>query len=424
MLILSLGSNMGNRLNYLRRAVKLLQQRWIPDICTSIILETDALLLPDSPPEWNRPYLNMLAYGSYEGDPAVLLKGLKDIERELGREALYPKWSPRVIDIDILLCNNQTVAMPELKIPHLALTDRPFLLHLLALTHSFETMDGMTWAERADLCPMPTWSQSMVLTPQLVGIVNVTPDSFSDGGVYSDPGKAIEHVWRLVADGASVVDIGAQSTRPGAPIISHEEEWSRLKPVLDGLRNDMAAGHVRISVDTFQPDIIRRALAYPIEWVNDVTGRLDEEALRHIADKGCKLVSMHALSVPPKKGEHIQGSAIGAINVWVEQQALIWQRCGLPVESIIVDPGIGFGKSVYQNIQLMKHAGELKKHGYNVLVGHSRKSWVAGLAHRLAPERDVESIAASLAMAQNVDYLRVHNVSNHMRALAINTLLL
>lgn len=418
MIVLALGSNLGHRLHYLQQAVDILRKKLMPDLCTSIVLETEALLPPNAPSDWNIPFLNMLVWGTYTGDPEELLQAIKSIERDLGRPEVTQRWSPRVMDIDILTWDGITLNQPHLSIPHQGLMDRPFLLHLLALHQPYQIApNDLSWNENAMKCTMPVWSRSMVIDPKLVGIVNITPDSFSDGGLYTNVDTAVQHVWQLVEDGATVVDIGAQSTRPGAPIISVAEEWSRLKPVLDALQSDMKQGNLCISVDTFQKALISQLLNdYDIAWVNDVTGRLDDETLRQVADKGCKMVAMHALSVPVQSNEHVSGDPIKVINQWIENQESRWQQCGLPVSSVILDPGLGFGKSTYQNIDIMRRIEGIQSNEHPLLIGHSRKSWISALGRVPAFERDVETMASSLVL-DNIDYLRVHNVRDHMRAL-------
>nr|WP_010405575.1 2-amino-4-hydroxy-6-hydroxymethyldihydropteridine diphosphokinase [Wolbachia endosymbiont of Nasonia vitripennis] len=291
MIYISIGSNIGNRLSHLQRATELLKKRYLKDLKSSIILETKAILPNGAPPDWNKPFLNMIVYGSCSSSPEELLKGLKQIECDIGRPQVYEKWAPRVIDLDILLWDDLTLDIPDLKIPHPELVNRPFLLHLMAMVNK-------TFAFNVQDC----FSKSFTLSPKLMGIVNITPDSFSDGGLYYDANRATKQALQLVSDGASIVDLGAQSTRPGASIKTPEEEYERLKPVLDNLSDYMKNGDIEVSIDSFWPDVILNVLKhYNIAWVNDQKGDLSSNTLKEVASSGCSVVIMHSLSIPPHK---------------------------------------------------------------------------------------------------------------------------
>lgn len=156
-----IGSNIGNRLFHLQRATELLKKRYLKDLKSSIILETKAILPNGAPPDWNKPFLNMIVYGSCSSSPEKLLKGLKQIECDIGRPQVYKKWAPRVIDLDILLWDDLTFDTPDLKIPHPELVNRPFLLHLMAMVNK-------TFAFNVQEC----FSKSFTISPKLMGIVN------------------------------------------------------------------------------------------------------------------------------------------------------------------------------------------------------------------------------------------------------------
>lgn len=199
MIYISIGSNIGNRLSHLQRATELLKKRYLKDLKSSIILETKAILPNGAPPDWNKPFLNMIVYGSCSSSSSEeLLKGLKQIECDIGRPQVYGKWAPRVIDLDILLWDDLTLDIPDLKLPHPESVNRPFLLHLMAMvnkTFTFNVQD--------------CFSKSFTLSPKLMGIINITPDSFSDGGLYYDANRATKQALQLVSDCASITTIGA-----------------------------------------------------------------------------------------------------------------------------------------------------------------------------------------------------------------------
>ncbi len=415
---LSLCSNEGNRLDNLRKAIVLLTQRGFQVTTQSIVLETEALLLEGSPLEWNKPYLNMVIAGTISSDaanlPEAFLSVIQEIEISLGRDANHLKWSPRPIDIDILYWAELQRASEDLQIPHREIPNRPFLLHLLAMlgkevSHSFEAN---------------CFLKAFALEPKIVGIVNVTPDSFSDGNLYLKPKAAVSRILELSEAGAVVIDVGAQSTRPDAQMISPNEEWNRLNAVLSQLQVVMNNGYnLQISIDSFVPEVIGQALRfYPIAWINDVTGtmieKLDKDLLKQVVSSNCKIVAMHSLSIPPSSKVCIDETVPAAqtINRWAEQTIKKYGEYGIVKERLILDPGIGFGKTAYQNLDLLRSVKSLKQLGCEVLIGHSRKSYISSFCKRQALERDLETIAISLKLNElGVDYLRVHNVEDHMR---------
>ncbi len=409
MIYISIGSNLGNRINNLNMAVNLLTQSCLRNSKSSIILETEAILPDNTPPSWNKPFLNMIVAGETDLSPDALLITMKSIESDMGRLAIYEKWAPRIIDLDILLWDELEINTPQLTIPHPELSTRPFLQHLLAL------MEVQPWTK------MPltnSFSKSFVLNPAIVGVVNVTNDSFSDGGQFNNPDKAIEQIQELASDGASIIEIGAQSTRPGAVIHTPEEEYNKLKPVLDGITTLINKGMLKVSIDSFWSSTVKRLLEnYQISWINDVKGDFDNRTLKSIAEKGCKLCFMHSLSIPPNQELilSLEHRPISLIKEWGKQSIERLLNIGFSQENIILDPGIGFGKSSYQNIEILRYVQELRSLDVQIMVGHSRKSYIQAFSTVDAKNRDIETIATSLALKDKVDFLRVHNVRNHMR---------
>ncbi|WP_353275813.1 dihydropteroate synthase [Wolbachia endosymbiont (group A) of Pipizella viduata] len=416
MIYISIGSNIGNRFSHLQRAAQLLKERYFKDLKSSIILETKAILPNGAPPEWDKPFLNMIVYGSCSSSPEELLKGLKQIECDIGRLQVYEKWAPRVIDLDILLWDDLTLDTPYLRIPHPELINRPFLLHLMAMLSPMAVVNKTFGTVNPNI--KDCFLRSFTLSPELVGIVNITPDSFSDGGLYYDSDQATKQALRLLSDGASIVELGAQSTRPGSLMQIPEEEYARLKPVLDNLNQYMKVGDIKVSIDSFWPDVILNVLEhYNIAWVNDQKEALDNNTLKAIASNGCSIVIMHSLSIPPHRDNIIPDDTdpIDIINNWAEKSISRLLTLGFDQSSIIIDPGIGFGKSLYQNIWLLRNIEALQSFGCKVLVGHSRKSFISSFSTEPVFNRDLETIALSSALHNKVDFLRVHNVRDHMR---------
>ena len=413
MVYISLGSNLGNRINNLRIAAAFLLQRCLHNSTCSIVLETEAILPENAPVEWNKPFLNMIVSGETELSPGELLAALKSIETEMGRPEIYELWSPRIIDLDILLWDKLEINSPDLKIPHPELVNRPFLQHLLAL------MGVKAWQ---NVQSTNLFNKSFVLSPQLVGVVNVTHDSFSDGGNFSQTDKAIQQVLKLAADGASIIEIGAQSTRPGAVIAGPDQEYNKLTPVLDNIIQFMQDRTLTISIDTFWPPVIRKILEnYPVAWINDVKGEFDDDTLKLIAAKNCKLCLMHSLTIPPTKEMIIplEKRPIDVIVEWGRANIDRLLTLGFSLDQIILDPGIGFGKSLYQNIEILQKVVEFQKMGVKIMIGHSRKSYLSAFSARLAAHRDIETIAVSCFLAEKVDFLRVHNIEDHMHFLTV-----
>lgn len=256
----------------------------------------------------------------------------------------------------------------------------------------------------------------MVQLAELVGILNVTPDSFSGDGVGADADLASEVALSLLSQGAARLDIGAESTRPDATLLSSEVEWARLEPVLDRLLDRVP--DLRWSIDTRHGETARKAVARGAAWVNDVSGGSDPGLREVIAESDAELVLMHSLSVPPDRAHRLPSDAdpCELLATWAEERL---QQLGLPRERVIFDPGIGFGKSPAQSMAILSNLGRLRRLGVRLLVGHSRKSWLTVFNPPEGAVRDVETVAVSMLVAPAADYLRVHDVGMHARALAV-----
>jgi 2-amino-4-hydroxy-6-hydroxymethyldihydropteridine diphosphokinase/dihydropteroate synthase len=381
----------------------------------------------------------MVVRGNCHLTARQLLQVLLYIEKTMGRPSARDKWSPRIIDLDILLFHDQIIHSPNLIIPHPEIFNRNFLVHLIALLdcqYTYNINDGTsyygkTFGEIAYHLGVAKESfiQSLVLKPELVGVVNITPDSFSDGNMFLDPKVALGKAQQLLAQGASVIEFGPQSTRPNNDMMAGpKEEWERLKPVLDYIESWMEEeGHeYRISIDSFTPEIIMRVIDdYPISWINDVKGNLDNSTLEYIAKSGCQFVAMHSVSIPPSSTDIISfdRNPIETICDWAKKLLDRLDYCGFTRQQVILDPGIGFGKSAYQNLYLLKNIEELKIFGRQILVGHSRKSFISSFNNITASERDLETIAITGQLHScGVDYLRVHNIKDHQRFFVVQQL--
>jgi dihydropteroate synthase len=256
------------------------------------------------------------------------------------------------------------------------------------------------------------------MTPKLMGVVNVTPDSFSDGGLYLDPGAAIGHGEELAAAGAAILDIGGESTRPGAEPVSVEEELRRVEPVVAGL----AGGGATISVDTSKTAVAEAALDAGAEIVNDVTAlRGDDEMAALCADRGATVVLMHMAGSPRTMQENpVYEDVVDEVKSFLAERLQAAMAAGIAGQRIWLDPGIGFGKTAEHNLELLRRLGELRELGRPLVVGTSRKSFIGRLDGSDAGERLGGTIASSvLAAAEGAEVLRVHDVAEVRQAMAV-----
>lgn len=255
---------------------------------------------------------------------------------------------------------------------------------------------------------------------KLVGIINLTPDSFSDGGMLASTDHAVAYANELVEAGAAVLDIGAESTRPGATPLSAEEEWARLHAPLAAICSAVK-GRAVISVDTRHAATAKNALALGVEWINDVSGLADAAMLAVLSDSECNIVAMHSLTVPADANVILPEGKdpIEAVLEYAETLSARLAQAGIARERLILDPGIGFGKTPEQLLELLRRIDELAAAGYPLFVGHSRKSFLKAFTGGKPELRDAATLAVSLVLARRkVDYLRVHDVAAHTAALA------
>jgi dihydropteroate synthase len=254
--------------------------------------------------------------------------------------------------------------------------------------------------------------------PLVMGIVNVTPDSFSDGGLHAGPQQAIAHAERLVADGADILDIGGESSRPGAPALSVDEEWARIAPVLQVL----ASWQVPLSVDTCKPEVMRRALDLGVDIVNDIHALEAPGAIDVVAAHGqCGVCLMHMVGVPQTMQQQAQyDDVVASVAAYLRHRAAVVDAAGVGRARVCLDPGIGFGKTPEHNLALLRHQAVLSELGYPLLVGWSRKSTLGQVTGRPVAQRLAASLAAALISVQRgAHILRVHDVAETVDALKV-----
>jgi dihydropteroate synthase len=251
---------------------------------------------------------------------------------------------------------------------------------------------------------------------KLMGVVNVTPDSFSDGGLYLDPSAAVAHGLELVEAGAEVLDVGGESTRPGAEPVGVGEELRRVVPVVEALKG------TRVSVDTSKAPVAAAALDAGAEIVNDVTAlRGDPEMASICAERGCTVVLMHMLGEPRTMQEDPRyEDVVDDVKAFLAERLEAAVAAGIDEERVWLDPGIGFGKTAAHNMELLRRLGELRELGRPLVVGTSRKSFIGRVDGSPASQRLGGTIASSvLAAAEGADVLRVHDVAELRQALAV-----
>ena len=430
-IFLSLGSNIGQRLDNLQRAVNSLGQ-YVSVEAIAPVYDTEPWGLVEQP-----RFLNCCIKGRTRLDPESLLSVCKEIESSMGREPGV-RWGPRLIDIDILYFNDIRSKTFRLQIPHPEIADRAFVLAPLADIapdlrdpKSERTVGEMLAKIVEQGADPPTPIKQMLCRPvhlawgiktYIMAILNVTPDSFSGDGILqvgSGPESASELARQFAREGADIIDIGGESTRPGSKPVSLETEMERVLPIINAVRS---AVDLPISVDTYRSKVASEALQNGADWINDIWGlRMDEGMAQIAADFDCPIVLMHNRSRPKDLD---QEERLGGRFIVVEYNNLIKDisnelgesissalDAGINPTNIVVDPGVGFGKTVSQNLQLINRLDRLTDLEYPLLVGPSRKSFI-GYSLDLTTDHRLEGTAATVAIAidRGADIVRVHDV--------------
>jgi dihydropteroate synthase/2-amino-4-hydroxy-6-hydroxymethyldihydropteridine diphosphokinase len=427
---LALGSNLGDRYGRLIEAFERLQPFVALDAISSIY-ETEPWGYADQP-----RFLNVVCSGETDLPPEELLGRVKAIETELGREPTF-RYGPRAIDIDILLYDDSVIDQPNLHVPHAYLHERDFVLAPLSEIASEAVHPKLgktvgTLSAVIDLTQVRVFARRPLRLgahwwhwgrqTYVMGILNVTPDSFSGDGllkkddwlaVVVDRGKA------LLEAGAHILDVGGESTRPGSEAVSADVEFDRVVPAIVALTD---AGLGPISIDTYKALVAHAALEAGAVMVNDVWAlRRDIDMADLIAERNVPVILMHNRSKPQdaafeaRLGGRYTGSQyndlIPDIQRELQESIDVARGAGVPDRHIILDPGIGFGKTVPQNLELLDRVGEFRALGFPISIGPSRKSFI-GYTLNLPPDQRVEGTAAavSISIARGADIVRVHDV--------------
>ncbi|TCG07555.1 dihydropteroate synthase [Paraburkholderia steynii] len=257
--------------------------------------------------------------------------------------------------------------------------------------------------------------------PLVMGILNVTPDSFSDGGLYAEPSKARLQAELMLADGADIIDIGGESTRPGAPPVPLEDELDRVIPLV----KELSDAGIPVSVDTYKPEVMRHALAAGADLINDIWGFRMPGAIDAVKDSQCGLCVMHMLGEPQtmQVGEPAYGDVVAEIRAFLDERVNTMMSAGVAKNRISVDPGFGFGKTVEHNYALLAHLSQtapIVGTPLPILAGMSRKSMLGAVVDRPARQRVAASVAAAVCAAERgAAIIRVHDVEQTVDALKV-----
>lgn len=451
-MVIALGSNVGDRLSNFEEALQLMKRCGIQITRHACLYETEPAYVTDQP-----RFLNSAVRGITKLGPHELLRVLKKIEADMGRTGGI-RYGPRPIDLDILFYGKFKIYSEILTVPHERIWERPFvmapLMDLLgteidndtvACWHSFakhsdglfeswknlggESLVGKDGMKRVLPVGNRLWDWSR--RTSVMGILNLTPDSFSDGGKYLSVEAAVSQVRLMLSQGADIIDFGAQSTRPMAPRISPDEELERLIPVLEVVKQMPEAEGKLLSVDTFYSKVAVEAVSKGADLVNDVSGgQLDPSMHNIIASLKVPYIIMHMRGDPStmQNSENLQYS-----DVCKEVASELYTRVrnaeltGIPAWRIIIDPGIGFSKTTEQNLDILMGLpiiqAEIARRSFAlsrvpVLVGPSRKRFLGQVCgHSAAAERDPATVASvTSAILGGANIVRVHNVKDNLDA--------
>ncbi|PHH84960.1 hypothetical protein CDD83_1115 [Cordyceps sp. RAO-2017] len=423
---------MGDRVAEIEKACREMDRRGIRVKRTSSLWETEPMYVTDQD-----RFLNGACEIETELEPVALLDQLQQIERDLGRRKLVDK-GPRNIDLDILLYGDQKVDHPRLKVPHAGIPEREFVLRPLSQLIPSKALDASRpWKLVQDylneLAPgeplssvTPLAPLSSLLTPlapsrktHVMAILNLTPDSFSDGGRHSLsslPGTVAD----MVRGGATIIDVGGQSTAPGRAQATAEEEAARVVPAIELIRSLPEARDTVISVDTYRASVAERAVASGADVINDVSaGTLDPAMLPTAARLGATICLMHMRGTPQTM-MGLTAYPDGLLSTVASEllaRVAAAERAGIRRWRIMLDPGIGFAKTGAQNLELLRRLDDLRRwpglEGLPWLVGTSRKAFVGKVTGAAQPADRIWGTAATVAAAVQggADVVRVHDAT-------------
>ncbi|MCQ2914833.1 MAG: dihydropteroate synthase [Alphaproteobacteria bacterium] len=397
---IAVGSNIENRLNNLKSAYALLENFGYNITGVAPVYETPAALLYETAQDsFNKPYLNTIFKIETNVSAFKLLEDLKVIEQKMGRNTDHIRWSPRTIDLDIIKHNNENINTEKLTVPHKLCMERSFVL------------DPLSWFEKVDSNNLYVKShQSMIM-----GILNITPDSFSGDGKLNKEEDISRILNEWIDANVQIIDVGAQSTRPGATMISEAEELQRLNFVFDFVNNFKKNNKFRtsfFSIDTFYPLVARKALEVGFDIINDVKGFENKDMMNLAHEYKDKYFIFN-------HNENISNldlkDTVKSVHNWALKKIDEFNKNDVPVYNTIFDVGIGFNKNACQSLQLIQNIEHFYDLGVRIMIGHSRKSFMKVFCNKEANNRDIETLALSTVLSNKVDILRVHKPIEHLR---------
>ncbi|XP_010247198.1 PREDICTED: folate synthesis bifunctional protein, mitochondrial-like isoform X2 [Nelumbo nucifera] len=450
--VIALGSNVGDRLHNFNEAIRLMKMSGIQITRHGCLYETEPAYVTDQP-----LFLNSAVRGITKLGPHELLSVLKKIEKDMGRVDGI-RYGPRPIDLDMLFYGKFNIISEVLNVPHERIWERPFVVaplidllgsaidsDMVASWHSFSKQTGglfELWKKLGGdsligkeglrrVLPIGNQLWDWSKKTHVMGVLNLTPDSFSDGGKFQSVETAVSQVRLMISEGADIIDIGAQSTRPFASRISVEEELDRLVPVLEAVLEIPEIEGKLLSVDTFYSKVASEAISKGAHIINDVSGgKLDSSMLNVAAILGVPYVVMHMRGDPctMQNSENLHYEDLcKQVASELYMQAREAELSGVPAWRIIIDPGIGFSKKTEHNLEILMGLptirGEIAMKSLAVshapiLIGPSRKRFLGEICNRPdASERDPATVAAVTAgILAGANIIRVHNVRDNLDA--------
>jgi dihydropteroate synthase/2-amino-4-hydroxy-6-hydroxymethyldihydropteridine diphosphokinase len=421
MILVALGANLpsqeGAPRETLRRAVAMMPSRGL------VVIRKSRIFLTEPVPRSHQPwYANQVVVVDTTLPPEGVLAALLEIEQRFGRER-GERDAARSLDLDLIAYGDVQRDSGALVLPHPRMHERAFVLAPLVdvapeWRHPRLGETATILLARTDRAHV----RAMRETPLLMGVVNVTPDSFSDGGRFDTADRAIEHARLLIEQGADILDIGGESTRPGSDPVSLEEEQARVLPVLRAIAGEAAARGRLVSIDTRHASTMAKAIEAGATMINDVTALADPASRRVVAQAGVPVVLMHMKGEPKTmQRDPTYGDVVAEVASELAGARNRAAADGIDPSLIWLDPGLGFGKTLEHNLALLEATPRLKALGQPVLIGASRKSFI-GRIDRSGPahHRIGGSVAAAIAAAaRGADAVRVHDVEETRQALAV-----
>lgn len=453
--VIALGSNVGDRLHNFNEALKLMKKSGINISRHACLYETAPAYVTDQP-----HFLNSAVRGFTKLGPHDLLGALKKIEKEMGRTDGI-RYGPRPIDLDILFYGKFRIGSEILTVPHERIWERPFVMAPLvdllgsdiesdtvACWHSFsvdssgifklweklggESLIGKDGMKRVMPIGNIIWDWSKKTS--VMGILNLTPDSFSDGGKYNSVGAAVSQVHSMISEGADIIDLGAQSTRPNASRVSPEEELDRLIPVLEAVLKMPEVEGKFISIDTFYSQVASEAVSKGAHIVNDVSGgNLDPNMLNVVAGLMVPYISVHMRGDPStmQNSENLKYENVcKQVALELNERARDAELSGIPAWRIIVDPGVGFSKKTEDNLDILMGLRTIRREigrkslavsRAPILLGPSRKRFIGEICGCAdVVDRDPGTVASvTTGILGSANIVRVHNVRDNVAAVRL-----